>query len=304
MKLRIATRNSQLALWQTDFVITALTRAHPDLVCEKIELLTQGDKDLSSSLAKIGGKGLFLKELEQALLQNDADIAVHSLKDVPAQQTPGLALTTFLLREDPSDVLLARDHLGLMQLPQGAVIGTSSLRRQCQLKALRPDLDFQWLRGNVPTRIKKLASGEYDAIVLAKAGLLRLQYTAQISEIFSAQQCLPAVGQGVIVIQSRTGDERMQQLCAPLDDLNTRICITAERAMHAYLGGSCQTPIAGLATQSNDQVLLQGLVGAPDGTLIIREQIMGDKHQAAQLGEQLAQQLIAKGANRILNATY
>ncbi len=300
MKLRIATRNSQLALWQTDFVIAKLQQAHPDLVCEKIELLTQGDKDLSTSLAKIGGKGLFLKELEQALLQGDADIAVHSLKDVPAQLTPGLELITFLARENPSDVLLSRDHIPLMQLPKGAIVGTSSLRRQCQLKALRPDLEFQWLRGNVPTRVKKLVNGEYDAIILAYAGLKRLNLVDNISETLTL--CLPAVGQGVIVIQSRSGDEAMQKMCMALDDIDTRICITAERAMHAYLGGSCQTPIAGLATLYEDNVLLKGLVGAPDGSLIISEHMKGAKKDAAQLGEQLAQQLIDKGADQILNA--
>lgn len=301
MKLRIATRNSQLAVWQTDFVIAQLKRQHPDLICEKIALLTQGDKDLSQSLAKIGGKGLFLKELEQALLQDEADIAVHSLKDVPAQLTPGLELITFLSREDPSDVLLSQNHLKLMELPQGAIVGTSSLRRQCQLKALRPDLNFQWLRGNVPTRIKKLANGEYDAIVLAKAGLIRLEYTHEISEVLP---CLPAVGQGVIVIQSRQHDERMKTLCMPLDSPQTRICITAERAMHAYLGGSCQTPIAGLATLNAGKIHLQGLVGAPDGALIIFDEIIGHSEQAFFLGEQLAQQLIAKGADRILKNVY
>ncbi|MFA6038364.1 MAG: hydroxymethylbilane synthase [Legionellales bacterium] len=301
MKLRIATRNSQLALWQTDYVIAQLLQAHPDLVCEKVELLTQGDKDLSQSLAKIGGKGLFLKELEQALLQGDADIAVHSLKDVPAQQTLGLDLITFLARANPSDVLLSRNHVPFMELPKGAIVGTSSLRRQCQLKALRPDLEFQWLRGNVPTRIKKLNSGEYDAIVLAHAGLTRLNFTDEISEILTS--CLPAVGQGVIVIQARAGEEGLQKLCAPLDDLNTRICITAERAMHAYLGGSCQTPIAGLATLQGGKILLQGLVGAPDGSVIISENIEGVSENAAQLGEALAQKLILMGADQILNAT-
>ncbi len=300
MKLRIATRNSQLALWQTDFVIARLKKVHPELACEKVELLTQGDKDLSTSLAKIGGKGLFLKELEYALLQNDADIAVHSLKDVPAQLTPGLELITFLARENPADVLLSRDYLPFMQLPPGAVVGTSSLRRQCQLKALRPDINFKWLRGNVPSRIKKLNNGEYDAIVLAQAGLIRLQFVDKISEILS--ECLPAVGQGVIVIQARSGDKAMQNLCAPLDDFNTRICITAERALHAYLGGSCQTPIAGLATLHDQNILLKGLVGAPDGHLIIRDEITGPLDKAAQLGEQLAQQLIVAGADRILNA--
>ncbi len=302
MKLRIATRNSQLALWQTDFVIAALKRQHPELICEKIELLTQGDKDLSSSLAKIGGKGLFLKELESALLQGEADIAVHSLKDVPAKLTQGLDLITFLPREDASDVLLSRQHQTLAELPQGAVVGTSSLRRQCQLKALRPDLDFQWLRGNVPTRIKKLHQGEYDAIVLARAGLKRLQFLGEISEVFSPKQCLPAVGQGVIVIQARSNDESMRTLCEPLDNENARICISAERAMHAYLGGSCQTPIAGLATLINDNLHLQGLVGAPDGSEIIRDEIFGSPQSATQLGEELAQRLIAKGAQRILNA--
>lgn len=301
MKLRIATRNSQLALWQTDFVIAKLMQVHPHLECEKIELLTQGDKDLSTSLAKIGGKGLFLKELEQALLKGEADIAVHSLKDVPAQQTPGLDLITFLQREDPSDVLLSRNHLTLMELPERAVVGTSSLRRQCQLKALRPDLIFKWLRGNVPSRIKKLEQGEYDAIVLAQAGLTRLQFTDKISEKLLPEQCLPAVGQGVIVIQARHHDQMMLDLCKALDDHNTRICVTAERAMHARLGGSCQTPIAGLATLTSEQVFLQALVGMPDGTQMIRDEIMGNVNQAAILGVQLADQLIAKGADRILN---
>ncbi|MGA2654718.1 MAG: hydroxymethylbilane synthase [Gammaproteobacteria bacterium] len=300
MKLRIATRNSQLALWQTDFVIAQLQKLYPDLVCEKVELLTQGDKNLSTSLAKIGGKGLFLKELEQALLQNQADIAVHSLKDVPAQLTEGLELITFLARENPSDVLLSQEGVRLMQLPKGAIVGTSSLRRQCQLKSLRPDLNFEWLRGNVPTRVKKLQNKEYDAIVLAYAGLKRLNLQEQISETLTT--CLPAVGQGVIVIQSRLNDKNMKKLCAPLDDLNTRICITAERAMHAYLGGSCQTPIAGLATLQDNQILLQGLVGAPDGSHMIRGNIKGAKESAAQLGEQLAQQLIDQGADKILNA--
>ncbi len=301
MKLRIATRNSQLALWQTDFVIAALTRIYPEIQCEKIELLTQGDRDLSSPLAKIGGKGLFLKELELALLQNEADIAVHSLKDVPAQQTPGLELITFLKRENPQDVLLSRDKLTLAQLPPGARLGTSSLRRVCQMKAQRPDLDYQWLRGNVPTRIKKLIQGEFDAIILAHAGLIRLQQTEWISEPFTPTQCLSAVGQGVIVIEARTHDALIQALCAPLDDPHTRICVQAERALHARLGGSCQTPIAGLATLQDDQLLLQALVGSPDGANIIREHQTGSAQFAKEIGEHVAERLIARGADRILN---
>ncbi|HLF66736.1 MAG TPA: hydroxymethylbilane synthase, partial [Gammaproteobacteria bacterium] len=297
LKLRIATRNSQLALWQTDFVIAALKQVYPQINCEKIELLTQGDKDLSSPLAKIGGKGLFLKELELALLNNEADIAVHSLKDVPAQQTPGLALITFLTRENPEDVLLTRDARTLAQLPPGARIGTSSLRRVSQLKALRPDLDYQWLRGNVPTRIKKLIQGEYEAIVLAFAGLIRLQLTDLISERLTSAQCLPAVGQGVIVIQARTNDAATQAYCAPLDDPRTRICIEAERAMHARLGGSCQTPIAGLATIKGEHVELHALVGAPDGSEIIREQQSGIAQFASQIGVQVAERLLARGAD-------
>jgi hydroxymethylbilane synthase len=301
MKLRIATRNSQLALWQTDFVIHALTKHYPQLICEKVELLTQGDRDLSTSLAKIGGKGLFLKELEQALLNDEADIAVHSLKDVPAEQTPGLSLITFLARENASDVLLTCSQKTLAQLPKNAVVGTSSLRRQSQLKALRPDLDFQWLRGNVPTRIKKLEQGEYDAIVLAQAGLKRLQLTQYISEIFSDQDCLPAVGQGVIVIQARTDNAAAQKLCQVIDDANTRICVSAERAMHAKLGGSCQTPIAGRAHLDAEKLIIQGMVGAPDGSLIIRDTLTGPIAQAVQLGENLAESLFAQGAHRILS---
>ena len=302
--LRIATRKSALALWQAEFVKAELERFHSDLTVELVPMSTQGDIILDTPLAKIGGKGLFVKELEQAMLDGRADIAVHSMKDVPVEFPEGLELNTICEREDPRDAFVSNKYKSLDELPQGAVVGTSSLRRQCQVRALRPDLDIRDLRGNVNTRLAKLDNGDYDAIILAAAGLLRLEMPERIAEFIEPETSLPANGQGAVGIECRSDDERVKALLEPLEHTETRIRVLAERAMNRRLEGGCQVPIGAYAIVNDEQVHIRGLVGAVNGSEILRDEVSGSVEHAEQLGVQLAEQLLAQGADQILAEVY
>ena len=302
--LKIATRQSPLALWQANYVKDRLQQLYPDLTIELVPMVTKGDVILDSPLAKIGGKGLFVKELENALLNKEADIAVHSMKDVPMQFPEGLGLAVICQREDPRDAFVSHSYHTFAELPQGAVVGTSSLRRQCQLKALRPDLDIRSLRGNVGTRLSKLDNGDYDAIILASAGLIRLGLADRIASFIDVEQSLPAAGQGAVGIECRTDDAQVQALLAPLADAETTYCVLAERAMNNHLQGGCQVPIGGYAVLQQGQLYLRALVGDIDGSRIIRAEGKSAVENAEVLGVQIAEQLLAQGADKILQAIY
>ena len=302
--LKIATRQSPLALWQANYVKDRLQQLYPDLTIELVPMLTKGDVILDSPLAKIGGKGLFVKELENALLNKEADIAVHSMKDVPMQFPEGLGLAVICQREDPRDAFVSHSYRTFAELPQGAVVGTSSLRRQCQLKALRPDLDIRSLRGNVGTRLSKLDNGDYDAIILASAGLIRLGSADRIASFIDVEQSLPAAGQGAVGIECRTDDMQVQALLAPLADAETTYCVRAERAMNNHLQGGCQVPIGGYAVLQQGQLYLRALVGDIDGSRIIRAEGKSAVENAEVLGVKIAEQLLAQGADKILQAIY
>ena len=302
--LKIATRQSPLALWQANYVKDRLQQLYPDLTIELVPMVTKGDVILDSPLAKIGGKGLFVKELENALLNKEADIAVHSMKDVPMQFPEGLGLAVICQREDPRDAFVSHSYRTFAELPQGAVVGTSSLRRQCQLKALRPDLDIRSLRGNVGTRLSKLDNGDYDAIILASAGLIRLGLADRIASFIDVEQSLPAAGQGAVGIECRTDDAQVQALLAPLADAETTYCVLAERAMNNHLQGGCQVPIGGYAVLQQGQLYLRALVGDVDGSQIIRAEGKSAVENAEVLGVQIAEQLLAQGADKILQAIY
>lgn len=302
--LRIATRESALALWQANFVKAELEKAHPGLNVELVPMTTKGDQILDTPLAKVGGKGLFVKELEVAMLENRADIAVHSMKDVPVDFPEGLMLHTICEREDPRDAFVSNTYADLDSLPQGAVVGTSSLRRQCQLKSMRPDLEIKDLRGNVNTRLRKLDEGQYDAIILAAAGLIRLEMPERIKQYIDTDVLLPANGQGAVGIECRSDDEEVKQILSVLEHQETRIRVDAERAMNRRLEGGCQVPIGAFAQVSGEVVLLQGLVGSLDGEEIIRADIAGPSKDAAELGKELAEQLLNLGADKILDKVY
>ena len=301
--LRIATRESPLALWQAEHVKALLEAAHPGLAVTLVPMTTTGDQLLAGPLSQSGGKGLFVKELEAALLDGRADLAVHSMKDVPAQQPEGLMLTAYLEGEDPRDAFVSNHHPTLTSLPQGARLGTASLRRQVQAKKLRPDLVVEVLRGNVGTRLRKLDEGQHDAILLACAGLMRLGLDARIRERLDPETFIPAIGQGIVGIECRSADARTQALLSPLHDAASALRLAAERAFNARLGGACQAPIAGHATRTADgQLRLVGLVGTPDGATVLRDEITGAPEAAATLGEALADRLLAAGARDILSA--
>ena len=302
--LKIATRQSPLALWQANYVKDRLQQLYPDLTIELVPMVTKGDVILDSPLAKIGGKGLFVKELENALLNKEADIAVHSMKDVPMQFPEGLGLAVICQREDPRDAFVSNSYHTFAELPQGAVVGTSSLRRQCQLKALRPDLDIRSLRGNVGTRLSKLDNGDYDAIILASAGLIRLGLADRIASFIDVEQSLPAAGQGAVGIECRTDDVQVHALLAPLADAETTYCVRAERAMNNHLQGGCQVPIGGYAVLQQGQLYLRALVGDIDGSRIIRAEGKSAVENAEVLGVQIAEQLLAQGADKILQTIY
>ncbi|WP_421240556.1 hydroxymethylbilane synthase [Aeromonas enteropelogenes] len=302
--LKIATRKSPLALWQANFVKDRLEALYPELRVELVPMSTQGDKILDTPLAKVGGKGLFVKELETAMLEGRADIAVHSMKDVPVEFPAGLGLHTICEREDPRDAFVSNRFQAIDELPQGAVVGTSSLRRQCQLRAARPDLAIRDLRGNVNTRLAKLDAGEYDAIILAAAGLKRLEMDHRITAFIEPEQSLPANGQGAVGIECRLDDHELHALLAPLEHSETRARVLTERAMNRALQGGCQVPIGAYALMEGEQIWLRGLVGSPDGTRVIRDEIRGAVSDGEALGEQLAQRLLAAGADVILAEVY
>ena len=302
--VRIATRKSALALWQAEYVKAQLEHFHPGINVELVPMTTKGDIILDTPLAKVGGKGLFVKELEVAMLENRADIAVHSMKDVPVEFPEGLGLEVICPREDPRDAFVSNTMNSSAALPQGAIVGTSSLRRQCQIKAMRPDLDIRDLRGNVNTRLKKLDNGEYDAIILAAAGLIRLEMPERIREYIAAEVMLPANGQGAVGIECRTDDATIKALLAPLACEETRIRVIAERAMNRALEGGCQVPIGSYAVLNGQELHLRGLVGAVDGSEILTGEVHGKLTEAEQLGNQLAEDLLAKGADKILRQVY
>ncbi|MDR9437184.1 MAG: hydroxymethylbilane synthase [Thiohalophilus sp.] len=302
--LRIATRKSQLALWQAEYVKAALEAIHADLQVELVKMTTQGDKILDTPLAKVGGKGLFVKELENGLLTGEADIAVHSMKDVPVELPEGLHLPVICPREDPRDAFVSNRHPNLEALPEGARLGTSSLRRQCQIAELRPDLQIIDLRGNVNTRLQKLDDDHYEAIILAAAGLKRLGFEERITQFLGPELSLPAIGQGAVGIECRRDDERVNQLIAPLNDKTTALRVRAERAMNHRLNGGCQVPIAGYAELSHGVILLRGLVGRTDGSETVRGEIAGQPEDADELGRVLAEDLLSRGADAILDALY
>lgn len=302
--LRIATRKSPLALWQAEHVKQRLLDAHQGLSVELVTMTTQGDKILDTPLAKIGGKGLFVKELEQGMLDGEADIAVHSIKDVPMEFPQGLYLSTILKREEPCDAFVSNQYAAIDELPEGSVVGTSSLRRRCQLLNKRPDLDIKDLRGNVNTRLSKLDNGEYEAIILACAGLIRLEMSDRIRQRISSELILPAVGQGAVGIEAREGDKDTLALLSILDDSDTRDRILAERAFNHRLQGGCQVPIACHAILEGDQLKLRGLVGEPDGSRIIESAASGHRDDAEKTGIELADDLLSQGAKIILDKLY
>jgi hydroxymethylbilane synthase len=299
--LRIATRKSQLALWQAGHVAALLREAHPGLTVELVPLLTQGDRIQDRTLAAIGGKGLFIKELEVAIEDLRADIAVHSMKDVPAELPNELIIAAVLHRADPRDALVTTSGIARIEdLPRGAVVGTSSLRRQAQLRALRGDLRIESLRGNVDTRIRKLDAGGMDAIVLACAGLIRLGLESRITTRLDPKVCLPAVTQGVIGIECRRSDTRTLSLLEALEHAPTRKVMDAERAFAARLGGSCQSPIAAYAELDADRIRLRGLVAEPDGSRLLHDMVSGSSENPGALGRQLAERILAAGAGPLL----
>ena len=299
-ELRIATRGSPLALWQAEHVAARLEALHAGLKVSLLTMKTRGDKLLDAPLAKVGGKGLFVKELEIGLLDGRADLAVHSLKDVPVHFPEGLELALVMEREDPRDAFVSNHYDDLASMPAGTLVGTSSLRRQTQIRERYPELRVDWVRGNVNTRLAKLDAGEFDAIILAASGLQRLGFDERIKQAIAPEECLPAIGQGVLGIEIRSDDDELRELIAPLAHADTTLRITAERALNQTLNGGCQVPIAGYAVLEQDQLYLRGLVGEPDGSEILRAEVRGNSADAHELGVQLAQQLLALGANRIL----
>jgi hydroxymethylbilane synthase len=303
-KLRIATRKSPLAMWQAEYVKHQLLLHHPDLQVELIAMSTRGDKLLDAPLAKVGGKGLFVKELEVAMLEGRADIAVHSMKDVPMEFPEGLALSVICEREDPTDAFVSNQYSELSQLPENAVVGSSSLRRQSQIRAKYPHLTIKDLRGNVNTRLNKLDHGDYDALILASAGLIRLGMADRIASRLDTNLCLPAGGQGAVGIECRVNDSNILALLEPLNHPQTACCVIAERAVNRRLQGGCQVPIACFAELNSDaQTLnLRGLVGSIDGKTLLEASINGPASDAQTLGERLADKLLAMGAGDILSA--
>ncbi|WP_373820405.1 hydroxymethylbilane synthase [Glaesserella sp.] len=302
--LRIATRQSPLALWQANFVKNALEQHFPHLSVELVTMVTKGDIILDTPLAKIGGKGLFVKELESALLEGRADLAVHSMKDVPMEFPQGLGLAVICEREDPRDAFVSNHYASLDELPEGAVVGTSSLRRQCQLVSAYPHLQVKSLRGNVGTRLNKLDNREYDAIILAAAGLIRLGLQQRIRSFIPITQSLPATGQGAVGIETRIDDKRVLEYVNALNHPQTACCVIAERAMNKRLQGGCQVPIGGFAQLDGDEISLNALVGSLDGSTIIRASGTAKVQAAEQLGISIAEQLLIQGADKILQDIY
>jgi hydroxymethylbilane synthase len=318
-KVVIGTRGSKLALWQAEWVKAELQRMNPGLDVELNKIKTTGDKILDVPLAQVGGKGLFVKEIEEALLRGEADLAVHSMKDVPTEFPEGLHLAVICEREDPRDVFIAPVQgskprvQSFRELPQGATIGTSSLRRACQLLSVRPDLRIIQLRGNLETRIRKLDEGQFDAIILAAAGVKRLGWEQRITEVIGPEVSLPAIGQGAIGIECRIGDEFINTLIAPLNHAETAVCVRAERALLKRLQGGCQVPIAAHARierraenkeAAREVLVLDGLVGSVNGDRIIKDHLEGRPEDGESMGIRLAEMLLAKGADKILSEVY
>ncbi len=302
--LTIASRESALALWQSEHIKARLEALYPELTVHILGMTTQGDKILDVPLAKIGGKGLFVKELETALLNGQADIAVHSMKDVPMEFPEGLELAVICERENPFDAFVSNHYASIDELPKGAIVGTSSLRRHSQLVAHRPDLSIKSLRGNVNTRLAKLDAGEFDAIILAASGLIRLGFQARIKSVLDASQSLPAVGQGALGIECRSQDDAIKRLLAPLQHSESELCVKAERAMNHYLHGGCQVPIAGYATLKGETLTLRGLVASLDGKQLITTEQSEHVNKAEMLGQNVAKDLLSKGAGPLLEAIY
>lgn len=302
--LRIATRKSALALWQAEYVKARLEQLDPTLSVSLVPMVSRGDQLLDSPLAKIGGKGLFVKELETAMLNDEADLAVHSMKDVPMQFPDGLGLYAICEREDPRDAFVSNTFDHVDSLPAGSVVGTSSLRRQAQIMARRPDLQIRFLRGNVNTRLAKLDAGEYDAIILATAGLMRLGFGERIRYSMPPEESLPAGGQGAVGIECRSGDTELQALLSKLNDEDSALRVRAERALNTRLNGGCQVPIACYAERENGQLWLRGLVGDPDGQRMLRAEASGPENDPETLGIAVAEDLLAQGAQAILDAVY
>jgi hydroxymethylbilane synthase len=304
-KITIATRESPLALWQAEFVRDALQTAHPGLEVVLLGMTSRGDQLLDVPLSKVGGKGLFVKELETALLDGSADIAVHSMKDVPMAFPEGLGLSVICEREEPADAFVSNHYDSIDDLPQGSVVGTSSLRRECQLREQRPDLTVRFLRGNVNTRLRKLDEGEFDAIILACAGLLRLEMGERIRSRIPVSQSLPSGGQGAVGVEIRTADEGTHRLLQVLHHEPTAECVRAERAVNRRLEGGCEVPIAAYAVhESPEQLWLRALVGSPDGSEVLRAEARGPAAEADRLGTQVADTLLDQGARAILDAVY
>jgi len=305
MEIRIGTRKSKLALAQSNWVANELKKIYPDLKVEFVKITTKGDKILDVPLAKVGGKGLFVKEIEEALLRKDIDIAIHSLKDVPTQLPEGLEVSVFPKREDFRDALISRNSKGLRDLDKGAKIGTSSLRRQAQIRAFRRDINIESLRGNLDTRLKKLDEGLYDAIVVAAAGLNRLGLSDRVTELISPDIILPAIGQGALGIELRSDDEEIKKILSSIHDEKTSICVRAERAFLLRLEGGCQVPIGALCRFVNEnEISLEGLVADEMGNKIIRELLVGSSSEPENLGERLAEIVLKKGADKILQEVY
>ncbi len=302
--IKIATRQSPLALWQAEYVAERLEQTYPHITTKLVKMVTKGDKILDAPLAKIGGKGLFVKELEQGMLDGIADIAVHSMKDVPVAFPEGLHLAVILPREDPCDAFVSNKYNSISELPSHARVGTSSLRRQCQIAERFPALQILSLRGNVNTRLAKLDAGEYDAIILAAAGLKRLGFVDRITQTLDSHVSLPAIGQGAVGIECRVDDIEINALLSPLQDEETAIRVQAERAMNARLNGGCQVPIAGFAELRGGQLFMRGLVGKPDGSVIYRAQMTGTFEQAEMIGTAIAEELLSSGAGEVLKDLY
>ena len=302
--LRIGTRKSELALWQANFVRRRVLEEHPHVKVELVEIVSEGDRTLDIPLSQAGGKGLFLKELEWALLDGEIDMAVHSMKDVTVTLPEGLHISVVLPREDPRDALVSNRYQSLDEMPADAVLGTCSLRRQCQVRARYPKLRLVNLRGNVNTRLAKLDSGQYDGIILAVAGLKRLGLGHRIQQAIDTETCLPAIGQGIVGIECRAADAEVNELIAPLNDPEASIQVQCERTLNARLGGGCHVPVGIFSELSGTQIRLRALVGKPDGTQIVYSEKSGPRTAPRQLGIEVAEDLIAQGANRILESVY
>jgi len=298
--IRIATRQSALAMWQTDYVKGRLELAHPGLEVEIVGITTRGDRIQDRPLVEVGGKGLFVKELENALLNETADIAVHSMKDVPMDLLAEMEIPVICQREDPRDAFVSTKFSNLEELPQGATVGTSSVRRKSQLAALRADLKFLDLRGNVDTRLRKLDEGQYDAIILAVAGLNRMGWADRISAALSVEACIPSAGQGAVGIECRTGDQKVKQLITPLNHADSFTVVTCERALSRRLQASCEVPVAAYAQLKDDKLEVSGMVASLDGEKVLRAKLTGTRDEAASLGIALAEELLDRGAGEIL----